>query len=66
MALETGDAVKLCGTAEGEIESGLVDFVGDLERHTTAAKAAAPWVRRKFGMDEVADALIKLGNESSQ
>ena len=66
MALETGDAVKLCGTARGELESGLVNFVENLDRHTTAAKAAAPWVRRKFGMDEVADALIKLGNDSSQ
>ena len=66
MALETGDAVKLCGTAEGEIQSGLVDFVRNLERHTAAAKAAAPWVRRKFGMDEVADALIKLGDDSGE
>ena len=66
MALETGDAVKLCGTDADELECGLVDFVGSLEHHTTAAMAAAPWIRRKFGVNQVTDALIKLGNDSGQ
>jgi glycosyltransferase involved in cell wall biosynthesis len=64
LAFETGDAVKLCGTTKEEMKSSLMDFVRNLDRHTIAAKAAAPMVRRKFGMTEVADALIKLGNDS--
>jgi glycosyltransferase involved in cell wall biosynthesis len=64
LALEAGDAVKLCGTSQEEIHSSLRDFVGNLERHTIAAKAAAPVVRRRFGMVEVADALINLGDRS--
>ena len=61
LALETGDAVKLCGTTQGDMKSSLIEFVGHLERHTAAAKTAAPMIRRKFGMTEVADALIRLG-----
>ena len=66
LALDTGGAVRLCGTSQEQVKSGLLEFVRDLERHNVAAKAAAPLVRRKFGMTEVADALIKLGDDSVQ
>jgi len=61
-ALESGDAIKLCGTSPEEMKLSLLDFVRDLGRHSLAAKAAAPLIRKKFGMAEVADALIQLGN----
>ena len=64
MARETGDAVKLCGTSKEELKAGLLDFVGDLDRHTAAAKLAAPMIRRKFELTAVADALIELGKDS--
>jgi len=60
LALETGDAVKLCGVSEEEIKSSLIGFVRDIERHSIAAKAIAPLIREKFGLIEVADALIHL------
>jgi glycosyltransferase involved in cell wall biosynthesis len=64
MALDAGDAVKLCGTSRDELKSSLLGFVGDLDRHAAAARLAAPMVRGKFGMTEVADALIELGNST--
>jgi glycosyltransferase involved in cell wall biosynthesis len=60
LAFEFGDAVKLCGTSREEIHSSLLNFVSNLDRHTITAKAAAPLVRRRFGIVEVADALIEL------
>jgi glycosyltransferase involved in cell wall biosynthesis len=61
MALKVGSAIKLCGTSQEEMRSSLLDFVNNLEYHTAAAKATAPLVRQKFGMNQVADALISLG-----
>ena len=66
LALEVGDAVKLCGTSEEEIESSLQEFVRDLERHSLAAKSAAPRIRKKFGMVEVADGLIQLAGDKAE
>jgi glycosyltransferase involved in cell wall biosynthesis len=62
LALEMGDAVKLCGTSAEEIASSLQEFVVDLARHSHAAKAVAPRIRRKYGMAEVADALAELAS----
>ncbi len=64
MARETGDAVKLCGTSRGELKADLLDFVGNLDRHTAAARLAAPTIREKFGLTPVADALINLGSHA--
>lgn len=63
MALEGGDAVRLCGTSTHEMKTGLVDFVRNLSRHQVAAAAIAPKVRDKFSMTSVADALIAFGRE---
>jgi len=64
MALEGGDAVKLCGTTTAELQSSLKGFVTNLDHHSEAAKRFAPVVRRKFGITEVADALIGLAEDS--
>jgi glycosyltransferase involved in cell wall biosynthesis len=62
MAMEVGDAVKLCGTSHNELRDGLMSFVQQLGRHSIAAKKASLSVRRKFGLNEVADALVALAS----
>ena len=64
MALEAGDAVKLCGTSSKELTTSLLCFLRDLERHKAAAMLAAPGIRSQFATTAVADGLTRLATES--